>query len=431
MKNLSYPIISSENKFLNKSLLVLVIFFLPWSYLGSERLDVYSKELIIAIFFIILVCKNLIYKNTFLFDANAKYYFFFILICIFHFLIYLITSTEVSNFSLITHVLIQTILGFVLYLVFSNSKIKTYELTYFFTLLLICYLAVAIYFLTYAFTIHQISNQTGIPYFSLELKMQQAGLQTSYFGAMNGRSWFLLIFTSFFVGYFISQRRNFFAMIAILISLSASYYMLSRGGMLAGSLLLSYFLLKTATIRASFAILTLVTFVFIIIYLFDIVNFELPKLNLLTEKSGFSNRDRLVFESLQISINNFFLGNGFHSTVFDRDIFQAQGFEAISKNGPQNTWLSILVELGILGLFAYAFFWLNLYLSVRKTIKSMPDIIERHFLAGTKLMLPFVFLSFFFVHFFEKSFFGGPPIIMFLCGISGAIILRQKRAIRI
>ena len=155
---------------------------------------------------------------------------------------------------------------------------------------------------------------------------------------------------------------------------------------------------------------------------FDLFNTKTYKLesivlNAFQVKEGFSNRDKLLFDSLNIIKNDGFIGRGFHYTALNKNQLLEEGYENIGKNNPQNTILSIFIELGLIGALLFISFWSILYLKLSKMIKYASNKVDQSFINGVKVMVVFIIFSFLFNHHYEKNF-TATPIYMTLIALA-------------
>jgi hypothetical protein len=407
-----------------RHILLLLVFFIPWTWLGLYQYEIYIKEISVIFVFLFMFFKNIYNKENLIIDSSGRIYILFLLVCIFYYFIELLSLDSVDDRSFLTHVLLSTILNFVIYFIFINTKENKINLKLLIKILILMYFSIFIFFVVHSLEVHTLSKDLPGGYFTFENLLQQSGMYNNYFGGNNGRSWFFLILTSFFVGYFISKNRFFYAFIFILSSLIVSYLLMSRGAMLFGIMLFILFALRSMLTKTLSFNLGLYTFILLLFFGSNYADFN--SLELLQKKTGFSNRDFLVFESINLIFNDYLLGRGFHSLVLDGSDFLKMNFVYLSNTRPQNTFLSIFIELGVFGVFFYFLFWVTLFISFGNSIKLSRNSVEKHYLYGSRYMIIWIIFSFIFVHFFEKSFVA-TPIYMLIIGTAVSIKLYKRK----
>ena len=415
-----------KNDFRVISLLLLSVFCVPWAALGYYEYEIYIKELSVIFIFLLLFCKNVLNQKNLSINQSGRIYFLFLLVCILYYFVEAARLASFDNLSFLTHVLITTILNFVIYFIFVNIKSNKSDLKFFIKVFFIFYLSICVYFIIYASVIHSLSQDLAGGFFTYEGQRELEGNYISYFGGMNGRSWFSLILTSFFVGYFISKKNNFYAFLCICLSLVASYLMMSRGAMIFGAILFVSFIIRYTNAKKLFFSIPFLALIAVIFYINNINSSDVLTLELIQQKSGLSKRDFLVYEAIDLSFNDYFLGRGFHSTSLDRGDFLILGYHQLPYIGTQNVFLSILIELGILGVVLFSLFWLTLFLAVGKFTKFLTNSYEKHYLLGIRYMIVWIMFSYIFNHYSQKSFVAY-PIYMILLGIAVSLMLYKKK----
>jgi len=395
---------------------------MPWAILGIENYQIRTKEIILIsiLFFLILDHLN---GRKLIIDDSGKIYFCFILVCSFYTLIQFNNLEKLQDIFFVTHVFIFTLLNFLIYFIIFNLNLENFNFKNFINLFLIIYICIFIYFVIHSINIHTLGqlhneriNVSIGGFYTIENELIGEGKIKVYIGGPNGRSWFFLIISSFFVGYFKNEKQFIKALIPILMSLLFSYLSLSRGAVLFSFVLLILYLI-------SFVKLTNLNRLFYFIILFSltilIFNYSLSKsnhLNLVVEKTmskkGFSKRDELVYESLDLITNDYFLGKGFHFTQMNKDELRIEGYRALGNHNTQNTILSIFIELGIFGVILFLSFWILIYNKISTSINRLKFSIHQSYLSGAKLMILFLFFASLFNHFLEKNFVVTPIYVM-------------------
>lgn len=412
------------------SIFLLAIFFIPWTNLGFREYELYVKELTTIVTFLLIFLNTVVNKKKLSINQAGRIYFWFLLLCVFYYFLQGFRLTSLDDLPFLTHVLISTILNFTVYFIFTNLRIKENDLEYFLKVLFFLYFIITFYFIVSAAVMHIFS--AGMPggggILTYQAQREQAGYYIGYLGGMNGRSWFVLILSSFSVGYFISKKKYLYAFLFISLSFLASYLMLSRGAMIFSFFLFMVFFYHYQNAKKIIIGILLFTFVALILFI-NVQNLSdiLTSIQF-TSKSGFSSRDYLVFESLDLSFSDYFLGRGFHSTTLDRPELSFLGYEYLDKIGTQNVLMSILVELGLLGMILYSLFWVKSYVDINYIEKFYVDDIYKHYLSGVKYMIIWLNISFFFNHYTEKTFVV-MPIYMMLMGLMANLVISKKRQI--
>ena len=409
------------------SALFLAITFIPWSALGLYQYEIYIKELTIIFVFLFILMLKLANNRLFPVDRSSKYYFYFLFLCVVYYFIQANKALGIDNILFLSHVLITTILNFIIFYILLNLKIDTRDIHYFVKLSFVLYVLVCVFFIIYSLSLHLLS--IGMPgdggIFTFEAQMDQQGTYISYFGGMNGRSWFALILSSFYVGYFLHKRKIMLSYFCSAISLIASYMMVSRGAMIFGACLLATVIIKTLNLKGIIFFSTLILLISLLFIIYGSTD-DLISFNLLVAKAGFSSRDILFFEALDLSFNDYFIGRGFHSTTIDRPEFLIMGYLVLPFIGTQNVFTSILVELGLLGVFLYSMFWFSLLFDIKKLNKLTIDKDKLSFLYGTRYMIIWILFSFIFNHYTQKNAISMPIYMIFL-GISASLMYYEKR----
>ena len=146
-------------------------------------------------------------------------------------------------------------------------------------------------------------------------------------------------------------------------------------------------------------------------------------------KTGLSNRDKLIIESTSLIIDSFFLGKGFNYTKMNKKQLQREGYSFLSKNDPQNTLLSIFIDVGIIGLILFVLIWLSLYVKFTNFLNYKKNIsVEYCYIAGIRTMMICLFIYFFFNHKFEKNL-SLTPILILIISLASNIIYRNNSKI--
>lgn len=387
---------------------------MPWAILGIENYQIRIKEIILIsiLFFLILDHLN---GRKLIIDESGKIYFCFILVCAFYTLIQFNNLEKLQDIFFVTHVFIFILFNFLIYFIIFNLNLENFNFKNFINLFLIIYICIFIYFVIHSINIHTLGqlhnerlNISIGGFYTIENELIGEGKIKIYIGGPNGRSWFFLIISSFFVGYYKNEKQFIRALIPILMSLLFSYLSLSRGAVLFSFVLLILYLisfLKFTNLNRLFYFIILFSLT-ILIFTYSISKSNL--LNLVVEKTmskkGFSKRDELVYESLDLITNNYFLGRGFHATHMDKKKLRSEGYYSLGNNNTQNTILSIFIELGILGVVLFLSFWILIYIKISKSINRLKLSIHQSYLSGVKLMILFLFFASMFNHFLEKNF---------------------------
>ena len=398
---------------------LLTVFFIPWGFFDLGQYEIKIKEITIFSIATILIIKHLVGKKIYI-DNVGKIYFYFIIVCIIYTLIQLTYPATIQESYFVIHILIFTILNFMIYFITYNANLEKFNLKRFINFLIIIYIGLFSYLVYYAFEIHVLGQQHIGGFYSIENELWQKGKIIEYFGGTNSRSWFFLILSAFLVGYFKNRKLFIQALLVIFMSILVSYSLLSRGATLFGIILLIIYLLSFLRLNM---VKLLKFFPFFLLSSFLIVAYTNYNSNnslimkTFEKKQGYSNRDQLVFDSVKIIANDWFIGRGFHYTNMNKDQLKKEGYKAIGQNNTQNTLLSIFIELGIMGIMLYVAFWILLYYKIIKLIKYSSFNLEQSYLSGIKFMIIFIFFSSIFVHFIEKSFIT-TPIYMVLIGLA-------------
>lgn len=397
---------------------------MPWAFLGFENYQTRLKEIILISILFFLILGYLNGKKLFL-DYSGIIYFSFILVCSFYTLIEFNNLETFQDISFVTHIFIFTLFNFLIYFIIFNVNLESFNFKYFISLLLIIYIGIFIYYIVYSINIHALGqlhnerlNLDVGGFYTIENRLIDEGKIKIYIGGPNGRSWFFLIISSFFVGYFKNEKQYIKAFIPILMTLLFSYLSLSRGGIIFSFVLLILYL---GSFLKSMNLNKLYYFVILILLSISIFTYSLNKsseLNLLTEKvmnkKGLSKRDQLALESIDLITNDHFLGRGFHFTHMNKEKLRNEGYVALGINNTQNTILSIFIELGIFGGILFISFWMLTYINISKSIKKLKFSVHQSYLNGIKLMILFLFFAFMFNHFLEKNFIVMPIYIMLI-----------------
>lgn len=169
---------------------------------------------------------------------------------------------------------------------------------------------------------------------------------------------------------------------------------MKRGAIIVGVLSILYFLYYNYRYHRGisklkvlfFSILIVLAAVYVVTYMMDTSEYFSQRI-LQTEEGGSSGRDAIYeffwnhFKN-ENEISKFLLGNGANATL------------GIGVNYAHNDWLEIAINQGLLGLIAYAFYWLCFYKTIRKSNQNL----------SAKLVLALSFISFFTMTFFSMSY---------------------------
>lgn len=398
---------------------------MPWTILGVENYETRIKEIIlISILFFLILCH--LNGKKLIIDDSGKIYFCFILVCSFYTIIQFYNLEKLQDAFFVTHIFIFTLFNFIIYFIIFNLNLEDFNFKIFINLFLIIYIGIFIYFVIYSINIHYLgqlhneqSNMSIGGFYTVENLLKGQGKIKIYIGGPNGRSWFFLIISSFFVGYFKNEKKFIIALIPILMSLLFSYLSLSRGGVLFSYILLIVYLSSIFTLTNLNRLKYFVILIFLTISIFSYSLSKSSDLNLVVDKvmnkkKGLSNRDKLVFESIDLIVNDYFLGRGFHATHMNKKELRSEGYHALGNNNTQNTILSIFIELGILGVVLFLSFWILIYIKISKSINRLKLSIHQSYLSGVKFMILFLFFASMFNHFLEKNFVVMPIYIMLI-----------------
>lgn len=400
--------------------IILFTFFIPWTHLGFTN-EIRIKEVIVITLVLIFMFGHLAGKIIYL-DYLGKIYLSFILLCIVYTIFQLSNLETIEEIYFLIHVLILTILNFSIYFVISNINLKNFNFKRFINTIVIIYISVFFYFIIYTTEINILAKESLRGFHTIENELLQDNKIKTYMAGTNGSAWFFLLISSFLSGYFINKKNYFFAFMPIIMSLAISYLMLSRGAILFGLILLIFYLLsfiklnKLKKIHKSIIILLVLTSS--IWYFISILQSKNSSItNVFEYKKGLSNRDILVYESLDLTINSYFVGRGFNFIQMNKEELRDEGYNQLSSNNAQNSLLTIFVELGIVGIILFLSFFIMLYLEFTKFIKRSKFSIYKDFLNGVRFLIIFLFFGFFFSHSLEKDF-NVFPIYMILIALA-------------
>ena len=382
-----------------------------------RQFEIRIKELTIFSLTFLFLINHLSGRKIYI-DNIGKIYFCFIVVCLIYTLIHLNNLQSIQDIYSVIHILIFTILNFVIYFLVLNINLKHFNLNRFINFFLFIYVIIFAYFVYYSIQLHILGQNHVGGFYTVEHNMKLAGKLKIYIAGPNGKSWFFLILTSFLVGYFQNNKHNTKALMLVLMSLFVSYLMMSRAGLFFNLILLVLYLLtflKSLNLKKISYLFIVSLFLCTSLFLFYDKNVNNSVvIEALQKKEGFSNRDKLIFDSLKVIENDFFVGRGFHYVGTHKDQFAKEGYQALALHNTQNTLLSITIELGAIGLLIYLTFWILLYSNIVKFIKYSSFSYEQSYLKGVKLMVIFIFFSFFFNHFFEKNFIVTPIYMIFI-----------------
>ena len=146
--------------------------------------------------------------------------------------------------------------------------------------------------------------------------------------------------------------------------------------------------------------------------IFEYKNLVIP--NIFEYKKGLSNRDILVYESLDLIKNSYLLGRGFNFIQMNKQKLSEEGYNRLSINNAQNSLLTIFIEEGIVGFILFLSFFIMLYLKFSKFIKRSESSINKNFINGIKFLIIFMFFNSFFSHSIEKDFHVMPIYILLI-----------------
>jgi len=280
----------------------------------------------------------------------------------------------------------------------------------------------------YALEIHNLAQSHIGGFYSVENELWQENKIIYYLGGTNNRSWFFLVITAFLVGY-IDRKNYIFSFLLIFMTITVSYLLLSRGALIFGIFLMLFKLYTILRFRLTFGIIVVILLLLPASIFYNnygnndsFVGYSMSK------KIGFSNRDNLVFEGSKIVLDDLFIGRGFHYANMNKEDLKKEGYTALAINNPQNTLLSIAIELGFFGALFYSLFWFLLYKKVCWGIKNIKCQSKKNYLKGAKLMIVFIFFSSLFVHFIEKSF-TTTPIYLIILSLALKLAFDRKKEI--
>ena len=393
--------------------ILLTVFIMPWQYFGlGDFLSLKIKEITVILLFFYLFLKCLTTYTIFI-DGPGKTYLLFILLSFFYLCLDFLYLDMTFDWRIVSHIFLFTLFNFFIYLIILNLNLNQFDLHNFLIAFKLVYIFFFVYFFLYAYEIHQLKLIRNASFYTVEGELWQSGENIIYMGGSNSKSWFFLVLTSFFVGFYrgTSTSRYLFGYIAILMAITISLLMLSRSAALCSFILFifySAFLFKKKIFLVFLVFLTIISMSLISKYS------NLNLLKTISSKSSSNARVDLVVESVKFSSNSFFMGRGFHYSAINRDFFRNAEYPALGKNNTQNTYLAILIDIGIIGVFIYLLIWYLWFLKIRRAIWLNPSPEVRYYLSGLKLMIIYIIISGFFHHFNERNFTFMPVYIVII-----------------
>jgi hypothetical protein len=401
---------------------LLVIFIIPWQYFDIEHV-VRIKEFAVIMSSLLVFLKCLMSSKIFI-DNSGRSYFLFIMLTSLYLGIDFVYLHMDFDLKQVVHIYLFVLFNFSIYLLVLNLNLSNLNLSLLMFIFKFVYLLIFLYFFLYAYEIHSLIKNIPANFFTMESLLWQRNENIIYMGGTNSKSWFFLILTSFLVGFYRSKAKYFVCLFLIAMTILISSLLLSRSAMLFSFILAIIYWISLP--KNKFFILLLTLFSIILFTLFSPQIFsEVTKS--LSKKEGQSTRVNLVFESLEFASENLFFGKGFHYSGINRGFFNEKKYPALRKNNTQNSYLSILIEIGIIGVFLYFLIWFLCISRIRKTIRIIPDTILRHYLNGVKIMIIFILFMGFFHHFIDKNFTFMPILIIFTAiGINLTYHIREE-----
>ena len=154
--------------------LLLIFFFVPWSIIGLGQYEIRIKELFIISIIVLLFMNFLIGRKVYI-DRAGKFYFYFLLFCIFYTFVNLFRLNDQNEINLLIHVLLFTVLNFSIYFIILNLNLNNFNLQKFVNFFFLIYLFVFIYFLNYANNLHVLGQEKLLNFYTLETEMLREG----------------------------------------------------------------------------------------------------------------------------------------------------------------------------------------------------------------------------------------------------------------
>lgn len=182
---------------------------------------------------------------------------------------------------------------------------------------------------------------------------------------------FYLVVSTIVIPLFLHKNNKFYTLV-ILCGLFAIYINESRAMLLLALLIIvkDFLLFRFVIFKV------LISVIFVLIYKFTFFDSTLIQnpdsvFSVLNFESNFSNLERmkLLQYSYELFINNFYgYGLGSSHEIFVNNVFTVNGF----YSHPHNTLAFLSVELGVVGVFIYIYFFYSLYKGI--SLLSDPDL---------------------------------------------------------
>jgi len=390
------------------------ILVFPWGYFDINHIRIIEPSILISGFYLLLHNKAKIKIDSF-----GKSY--FTLICLaglYTFLIPLFRTSDWNNIGHRIHLFIFMVELFIVYLfvynIFDKNKIifnKFYVVIislHFILTLLYCYVGFKV--------------QLGALIFNISAYTQNDNIENSFY-ISNGIAWSFLITNSIMLGYFSNQIKTIrnipIIIFLLIIPILVSYFNMSRSAIVLACLISILFLvgvLKNLLFQKSSInrnkITTAFSLVIIVILLISVTqknalskNFVINNVRESIESKDDSSpeiRYNLVIDSFNYGLSTFLLGGGIGHIDLDKSRLD-DDFRFLKKNSPQNTYASIFIELGILGLILFVKMF---YIIIKRITKyKFFDSLQFIYLKKSMIFLLFALLcSFFILHHGERSF---------------------------
>lgn len=404
---------------LDKSAIALLslAFALPWIYwTGPHQIKVKEAALVMAFTFF---CLRSIYLKRFGFDLLSRLLLVFIMACIFFLIMALPASRGMPQCAFLVHIFLFALYNFLIYVMVYNFYHPSLSLKMVRGLFFVFYLFVAVYLFWVGDAIHGFAMENEINYYTAEAMLYRQGRLMPFIGGSNGRAWFFLILTAFWVGDLTARRKLVPCFAVITLAFLVSSLMLSRAPLLFLLLLLAYAVFSLFKASWLKRLVLLPVFFFMVQHLIMPIDafYDLKEklVNKITA-SGLSHRDKLLYEGLAMSINYGFWGRGFHYTAIHKESIWKLGYLQTARNNPQNTYIAMLVELGIVGVLAYTLFWV-VHLKKFFHWSALGEKDDRAFFKGSAFLALFVMIAFCFAHHYEKNM-TAMPIFMILLAMA-------------
>lgn len=395
--------------------ILLATLLIPWELYTPLSLQI--KELCILGCLAIVLFRAQHFKILLL-DFPGKLYASFLGLCIVYYVLQLLQSQPNADISFLTHVLITTILIGCEYLIIFNTpftddkQIKRF--TYFAGAVALCVIG---YILHLSYTVYAAGGFGLIRSFlsTQNALVTEGGLTSlTYIGNSNGKSWFCIIFFSFFIGYLLGTKKSALIVLpTIILPLLVASLQLSRGAMLTTCIIglitlgITLIRLKTRPILLSFLIgMIFMSLIGTYSMIKDTIIFEGIVWGI-EEKldNGASERDVLVLENLSyITNHSYFLGKGFHyKTMTPSYEFTKLGYKRLPTHNAHNAVLGMIFDMGIVTFLLFILFFTYTFRHGFILIRNGLSQHQKGIGWGAVLCITALFLSFPFTHNIEKN----------------------------